>query len=677
MSKIPQHYPGKKRSAPRHVFIQQAKKKKQTNPAVYHGPDTIEEMDPAEPEQMDTEQATNQTAEAGGGVGNSTGGFDNTTEFKVINNEVHITCHATRMVHINQADTDEYLVFNAGRTTDTTTAHEKLDLEFFVYDDFHQQVMTPWFLVDSNAWGVWMSPKDFQQMKTLCSEISLVTLEQEIDNVTIKTVTETNQGNASTKQYNNDLTASLQVALDTNNILPYTPAAPLGETLGFVPWRATKPTQYRYYHPCYIYNRYPNIQKAAQSELKWTGTQADYLSVEEQYFNFITVENNIPIQILRTGDNFHSGLYEFKSKPCKLTLSYQSTRCLGLPPLCKPKTDTTHKVTSLQNGGEIQYIQGGDHIRLGHFWGEERGKKNAELNRVRPYNIGYQYPEWIIPAGLQGSYFAGGPRQWSDVTKGAGTHSQALQQNFSTRYIFDRNHGGDNQVDLLDGIPIHERSNYYSDQEIEQHTAKQPKLHAPPIQHSKIDSWEEEGWPAASGTHFEDEVIYLDYFNFAGEQTLDFPHEVLDDGAQMKKLLNAYQPTVAQDNVGPVYPWGQIWDKKPDVDHKPSMNNSAPFVCKNNPPGQLLVKLTENLTDTFNYDEDPDRIKTYGYFTWRGKLVLKGKLSQVTCWNPVKREVIGEPGIYGKENYHKQIPNNKGNFEIGLQYGRSTIKYIY
>lgn len=56
MSRIPQHYPGKKRSAPRFVFVQQAKKKKQSNPAVSHEELTVEEME--EPEQMDTgEQA--------------------------------------------------------------------------------------------------------------------------------------------------------------------------------------------------------------------------------------------------------------------------------------------------------------------------------------------------------------------------------------------------------------------------------------------------------------------------------------------------------------------------------------------------------------------------------------------------------------------------------------------
>ncbi|UZC34532.1 putative structural protein [sabeidhel virus 1] len=638
-------------------------------------------MDSEETTEMDIEPTAHETAEGngggseggGGGVGRSTGGFNNTTEFKVNNNEVFITCHATRVVHVNQATTDEYLIFNAGRHIDEKTLHTKIPLEFFIYDDFHQQVMTPWFLVDSNAWGVWMSPKDFQQMKLLCSEIELVSLEQEIDNVTIKTVTESNQGNALVKQYNNDLTASLQVALDSNNIMPYTPAAPLGETLGFVPWRATKPTQYRYYHPCYIYNRYPNIYKDLEQVTQ--AKQADYFAIDQDYFNFITLENNIPINILRTGDNFHTGKYEFKSKPCKLTMSYQSTRCLGLPPLCKP-IETKKLVTSLENGGELDcYIVGTEFSRMGHFWGEEKAKKNTEINRVRPYNIGYQFPEWVVPAGLQGSYFTGGPRQWSDTTKGAGTHKLQVQQNFPTRYVFDRNHGGDNETDVLDCIPPQEKSNYYSKEELNQHSMNRVKSGAPT--HTKSDSWEEEGWPAASCTHFEDEVLYFDYFNYTGETTVDFPQEIIADGQQLKKTLNAYQPTVGQDDVGPVYPWGQIWDKKPDTDHKPSMNYNAPFVCKNNPPGQLFVKLTENLTDIFNFDESPDRIKTYGYFTWRGKLTLKGKISQQTCWNPVKRERIGEPNVFSKDNYHKQIPNNKGNFEIGMQYGRSTVKYIY
>lgn len=669
------------------MFINQAKRRKEgnhTNPAVSWGPDEIEEMDSDAPPAQDTALSLTPTATTeqqggggggGGGVGNSTGGFNNTTEFKVTNNEVTITCHATRLVHINQAESNEYLIFNAGRTTDPKTQHEKLDYEFFIYDDFHQQVMTPWFLVDSNAWGVWMSPKDFQQMRLLCSEIELVELEQEIDNVIIKTVTEAQQSNQTVKQFNNDLTASLQVALDTNNTLPYTPAAPLGETLGFVPWRATKPTQYRYYHPCYVYNRYPNITKGVQTGQGYVGYQADLLYVYQDYFNFIPIETNIPVHILRTGDNFHTGRYEFKSKPCKLTLSHQSTRCLGLPPLCKPK-DTTVLVTSLENGGDMDcYIEGTDHGRLGHFWGEERSKNNTEINRVRPYNIGFQFPEWVVPAGLQGSYFTGGPRQWSDVTKGAGTHQNSIEQNFSTRYIFDREHGGDNRVDTVNSVPISERGTYFTESELEQ--GKQATTLKVPPHHSRIDYWEEEGWPAASGTHFEDETLYFDTFRYDEEKTIDFPETVLNTGIELKKTLNTYQPTVGQDNVGPVYPWGQIWDKKPDMDHKPSMNSNSAFVCKNNPPGQLFVKLTENMTDTFNADGKQERIKTYGYFTWRGKLTLKGKLSQTACWNTVKRERLGEPGTFSGDKYHTQIPNNLGNFEIGLQYGRSTLKYIY
>lgn len=190
----------------------------------------------------------------GGGVGLSTGGLRSTIEWKHLGGgEILITCHSSRLIHLNMPESEEYKMLTINNNA-RPPGIEYID--WLAYNNNHRQMLTPWALLDCNAWGVWMNPGEFQHMSTICEDINLDSLEQNIHSLSIKTVTEIGQGAEKTKQYNNDLIASMGVAVDSNNILPYTPAAGRDETLGFYPWRATNLKQWRYYLDNYNFDEW-------------------------------------------------------------------------------------------------------------------------------------------------------------------------------------------------------------------------------------------------------------------------------------------------------------------------------------------------------------------------------------------------------------------------------------
>lgn len=651
--------------------------------------------DSAQPE-VETEMETAETAtEQGGGggggggggkgVGNATGGLNNTVEYKIHGNEVTIVIHSSRLCILKQAEYEDYCIFDVGSEGHTIPADDQLHVKTMLDDDMHQQVLTPWFLVDSNAWGCWLSPQEFQTMTSICSEINLESLEQEIENIVLKTVVEQTIGNQTVRSFINDLTATVQIALDSNNTLPFTPAAPLTQTLGFVPWRPTGLTQWRYYHTSYTWDRWfiGDAHGHTHREVKY----AHYPYLD----HFITVENNVPIHVCRTGDNFKTGRYQFKTKPCKLTVNTQSTRTLGLPPLAKPKTDRIHTLNILGDGGELVNVWGNvqssdEKARPGHFWGEGVGPFHRETTRVRPFNVGYQIPEWVLLDGLHGSHIPGGPRGWSDLVP-ARPDLGGKDQTFPKKWVYDHNHGADNkldptndEIDEIEAIPIHERQKYKTtrDRGIIKENKKTNQNQHQDMDNVVYDGWMEEGYPCVGQTINEDEAFFVDRIDFTQPEWGSLHlSEVRDIARNMQKYLNTYQPTVGADHIGPCYPWGQIWDKKPDLDHKPSMTNDAPFICKNNPPGQLLIKITPNLPHNYDtLDNMGDKILTYGTFHWKGKLILKGKLAKHTQWNPRKDQFIGDPGVTEIPPY-KFIPNNQGHFEMPLIYGRRALRYAY
>ncbi|XP_072463668.1 uncharacterized protein [Notamacropus eugenii] len=175
----------KKRPAPRHIFINQAKKRRVL------GSKAKENMDNNTPDSMEEETAFSSepgkpaTAGGGGGASKSTGNYNNTTEWKFIGDEVIITCNASRHIILNEAPNDQYTLQITKDKDKGTTSFDSMT------DNGCAQILTPWFLLDHNAWGVWMSPHDFTHMAMICKHIQLLDLEREIFNISLKTVTET------------------------------------------------------------------------------------------------------------------------------------------------------------------------------------------------------------------------------------------------------------------------------------------------------------------------------------------------------------------------------------------------------------------------------------------------------------------------------------------------------
>lgn len=562
-----------------------------------------------------TANSDNQPSSGGasrsGGVGVSTGDFDNTTLWTFHDDgTVTIVCNASRLVHVNRPDSIEYKIIPVSSTTANTTVGRMMD------DDSHTQVVTPWSLVDCNAWGVWMTPADWQQLTNFCQELELISLEQNIFNVTIKTATETGPEGARITVYNNDLTAVLMCAVDTNNALPYTPAAPRGETLGYWSWRPTVVPRWRYY---FDEDRWlsPTTTTNQQDQIQ-NFTRVDYADGQ-----FFTVENSCPIALLRTGDDFSTGTYFFKTNKMHLSRHWQTNRTLGLPPKIELPS------SNIQDGTIVEAD------RKGWRWGTNNVH---ETNVIRPATTGYNHPHWFYTHGVEGPYVDPAPPTyvptgWSNnIPPNHGSAPNNLQ-----RVTYDYQHGNDQN-----------QNNNFS-----------------------FNNYNEVGSIIPQGN-------FLTYDNTAntavtsGDNGTGTGETATTDRDLIRNMANTYGVYTSIDHQGPYYPHGQIWDKELDTDKKPDLHTLAPFVCKNNPPGQILVRLAPNLTETFSGGPQFSEIITYADFWWRGKLTLKAKLRSPHQYNMA---TMINPDTTGTAE--RWLPDRLGMLELPNLPARYVAKPIY
>lgn len=608
---------------PAHIFVNIARKKakglptrRERQPAPQNNNQPENQIQNDQPDGMAAAAGDNQQPASGGssrsgGVGVSTGDFDNTTLWTFHGDgTVTITCNSSRLVHLNMPDSIDYKIVPVSNDTANTTRGRMMD------DDNHTQVVTPWSLIDCNAWGVWLTPRDWQQLTNFCEEIELVSLEQSIFNVTIKTATETGPTDARITVYNNDLTAVLMCAMDTNNALPFTPAAPRCETLGFWAWRPTTIPRWRYYF---------------DSDRWLTPTTSNNTNQQIENFNridwadgqFFTVETTCPINLLRTGDEISTGIYHFDCNRLHLNRHWQTNRALGLPPKIQVPSSTS------QNGT----ITEAD--RRGWRWGTNT---QHETNVIRPATTGYNHPEWFYTNGVEGpyidpappTYFPGG---WSNGIP----PDQPQAQNNLQRVTYDYNHGNDDT----------NNENY------------------------SYQVWGEVGSIIPQGN-------FLTYDNVpnqavtSGENGTGTGETGYTDRDLIRNMPNTYGVYTASDHQGPLYPHGQIWDKQLDTDIKPDLHCLAPFVCRNNPPGQILVKLAPNLTDRFSPGPTFAEIITYTDFWWKGTLTIKAKLRAPHQFNMTTMITPTTPG-----SADRFLPNRVGHLELPNLSARYVPKPIY
>nr|AIU47679.1 VP1 [Bufavirus-1] len=406
---------GTKRGKPFYLFVNLARKKARMT-------DT---QDVSE-QQSDQPSVASTSAKAGGGgggggsgVGHSTGNYNNRTEFYYHGDEVTIVCHSSRHIHLNMSESEEYKIYDTDRGPGFPT-DQTLQGRDTINDSYHAQVETPWFLINPNSWGTWMNPADFQQLTTTCREVTLEHLDQTLDNIVIKTVSKQGTGAEETTQYNNDLTALLQVALDKSNQLPWVADNMYLDSLGYIPWRPCKPKQYSYHVNFWntiniISGPQQNQWQQVKKEIKWDDLQ------------FTPIETTTEIDLLRTGDSWTSGPYKFNTKPTQLSYHWQSTRHTGSVHPTEPPNAIG------QQGQNIRDINGWQ-------WGDRSNPMSA-ATRVSNFHIGYSWPEWRIhygsggPAINPGAPFSQAP--WS-------TDPQVrLTQGASEKAIFDYNHGDD------------------------------------------------------------------------------------------------------------------------------------------------------------------------------------------------------------------------------------------
>nr|UBZ25792.1 VP2 [Newlavirus] len=553
-----------------------------------------------------------------GGVGFSTGNFDNRTLWHFDGNEITITCYASRLVHLNQAKTPEYRCFDMNPDTKPNKG-ELWD------DDYHAQCLTPWSIIDCNAWGVWMTPADFQHLVCFCEDVKLFSFEQKINNIVIKNVTETGTPPDKIKVYNNDLTALMLVAEDSNNQMPFTPMIMRQETLGFVPWRPCNIPFYRYYLP-YIRFFAPE-GKPTSSAGQVTSSTARY---QKKEVALLTIENMLEVDMLRTGDDYATATFYFHCDPMPTHYHIQSTRMLGAPP--NTTEPNTHNFKGAVEPADKSKRQGWAYAKMtdGGF---------TEATTVRPFQVGHTAPEWAF-AGERG-----GPaiqpacpgESWPLETE-APTNPD--NTNMLTKTQYDLRHGGSwnwpEHNPLGNGVNryMNPHDSLANQMRMRNKSWVQPNLvHSPPT------------------TAQEGEIM---------------------NGTRTMNCLNTYGPFAAEDRPGAYYPWGMIWDKQPTTDLKPRMHTQAPFICKDTVPGQLFVKLGINLTDVYD-DKKPveqnSSIITFADFYWTGKLVLKAK--------PRTPHQTNYQVFYPAQDYVFGIPDPTGQFAIPKLVSRQIPKYMY
>lgn len=637
--------PGKKprkNPPPKHIFVNLAKKRKNTDPG--EGPSNQRGRMSDNGESSETAQGEQSTFSTGGGsgggggagggrgggVGHSTGSYDNRTLWHFnADGTVDITCYSSRLVHCTMPQEEFY------RTVPVDTRNNgSVTLNGYGFQDMtHVQVTTPWKLVDPNAWGVWFSPADFQHLVNTCESLDLVSLDQEIFNVVLKTVTETGPADAKVKVYNNDLTAALLVAEDSNNTLPYTPAAMRCETLGFYPWLPTVPTNYRYYsqwirgvRPTQSgntrnrdkpekprtkpYDREvsfsltpgttqtaevtlgPTDQPTAEATAIQPRAADKWFAQQLQYPQFFTIETSLPISMVRTGDSWASGHFTFDTRTIKLTRNWQTMRAMGMPPQIVPPTSSNNDGTLAQTSGSK---------RLGIGWGNDT--HTSEATMVRPTTTGYEAPEWMFINTQAGPAIANGPL-------GSRTTQHAPHWDNGVHSVkYDREHGG----------ILRDNNNTPTSYRLESYERGGTTY--------KNCNWVQKQLSANNVTTPSE---------FLGQESTGTNGPL---GAWVPYMLNTFGPYTSYPDPGHHYPWGQIWDKRPDYELKAHFQPTAPFLT-DNPPGQILIKIAPNLTDNYNPSGSTySRIITYCDFWWKGTLKFKAKLraphqySLVHFWN--------------------------------------------
>ncbi|AFV48070.1 VP-1 [Wuharv (rhesus) parvovirus 1] len=406
--------PGTKRGKPFYLFVNLAKKKRMSAPAAENND---QQPDAAEPSVAGA-KATGGGGGGGSGVGHSTGSFNNRTEFIYHGSEVTIICHATRHIHLNMPDSEEYKIYETNRGPRFPT-DQTLQGRDTINDSYHAKVQTPWQLLHANCWGCWFSPADWQQMITTCREFKVEHLEQAIDNIVIKTVTKQGTGAEEITQYNNDLTALLQVAEDKSNLMPWAADNMYIDSIGYVPWRPSKLPTY-----CYHVNFWNTIDiNAGAQQNQWAEVKK---GIQWDNIQFTPIENMVDIELLRTGDRWDSGPYTFYCKPSSLEYHWQSTRHTGS---CHPST-TPQAIGSV--GNNLETLNAWQ-------WGDRNNPSSAST-RVSNFHIGYSWPEW------QFHYSTGGPvvnpgQPFSQAPWGSEVAGTRLTQGASEKAIYDWNHG--------------------------------------------------------------------------------------------------------------------------------------------------------------------------------------------------------------------------------------------
>ena len=261
----------------------------------------------------------------------------------------------------------------------------------------------------------------------------------------------------------------------------------------------------------------------------------------------------------------------------------------------------------------------------GNYWGNVNNPSEALMRR--PFNATYQFPKWAWVNEAQGQCIHPPPNATRNAFYGL---DQTLEDQGNDKYQYDNCHGA----------PTAEEGLNRFFQEPERQITGNVQRDNCAIQRKDLDNQ----LPGPGG-----QIAF-------GEFTAN---------------TNTFSIYTAADKPVQNYPWGQIWDKQPSTDYKPFTHQAA-MKCHDNPPGQILVRVSPNLTNDF-IDTRPinnqARILTYSNFYWQGKLVLKASIRPISQWN-----VYSFPYL---DNTKQYIPDTMGNHSMPSMDSRYLPKQMY
>lgn len=541
--------------------------------------------------------------QGGGGVGSSTGNFNNTVEFKYgPDGEVTIVSNCSRNIMVPESFNNiEYKLEGSFKSLDSEAT---IDVASRFQKDYAFWVKTPWGTIDCNNWGCFFNPAQFQHLINDMTDWELISITEQWYNVQIKQKTE----NSDIITYTNDLTAQMLFAKDTNDEMQWPHDGSMNTMVGYTPTRASTLKEYRYYAN---YNSENITTKTIADE----GGYRIKNTIDAGEFVFQLVEDLMPIEVLRTGDNIHFGSFQFECQKYRNLKNWQGSRQMGLPPSSVTDTDQfCHDQRLIGDSKEIT------NITTNNVYSESSG--------LRP--------------GRDGIF----ERKQTNIWTHGGLSSMAKGPAYAS-YNSD------------ESAVVGEQRHFVVD-----------------YQHGQ-GSFEGLGQNSTSFANFKQNISYSGVTNSKMTNQIGATKEQL--GTIGRQVGTNYHPFTFWDWKHVHYPMSPIWGKRPKADHKQTAHPMAAFMCDKVPATTFVKLDPQFVETYDENASTNTTLNTFGKVTVTWTLTMKAKLLPPNQRNLLPKWTIPQKGNQTSEQWLKNVggPTSDGTIDYPAVGGpfRPTNRY--